>query len=303
MLKILITGGNGNIAGMIKRNLSHKYDITALSRKELDLMKFDEVKSFLSNKSFDVCIHTAIKGGRRTIAEGDNTVYVNLLMFENLMKFSHVFRMIINLDSGAIYDRSTDILNRLEFRLNTVPSDYYGFSKYLIHKISKNTNVFHLRIFNIFHIREEPDRFIAMCFHSKYNKTPLTIFDDKYFDFVYEDDFIKIVDFYIENIDTNNLYDTVNISYKEKYKLSDIAKMIIEDETLIKVENSNCDKNYTGDSMRLESYEILMDGMEKSLEKYNLEYNKYKSNSQKNINNKCDSIRDIYISNRFCKIT
>ena len=41
-------------------------------------------------------------------------------MLENLLKFSHKFKMIINFDSAAIYDRSTDILNRKENELITM---------------------------------------------------------------------------------------------------------------------------------------------------------------------------------------
>ena len=39
--------------------------------------------------------------------------------------------MIINFDSAAIYDRASDILNRKEEDLLTIPNDYYGFSKYI----------------------------------------------------------------------------------------------------------------------------------------------------------------------------
>lgn len=296
MLKILITGGNGNIATMIKQNLHNKYNITALSREELNLLDYNSVETYLSNHIFDVCIHTAIKGGRRTILEKDDTTHINLLMFENIIKFSHKFKMIINFDSGAIYDRSTDILNRKEDELFTIPSDYYGFSKYVIYNRSiPYNNIYHLRIFNIFHTHEESDRFIKMCFYSKKNKELLKIFEDKYFDFIYEDDFIKIIDFYLSNINNKCLLQTVNVCYSEKYKLSDIAKIIINDDSLIHIENTQCNHNYSGDPTQFYSYKIPLDGMLKSLEKYNCEYEKYN----------CDLINKIddnFISNRFCKI-
>ena len=43
--------------------------------------------------------------------------------------------MIINFDSAAIYDRTTDILERREEELLTIPTDYYGFSKYVIYSV------------------------------------------------------------------------------------------------------------------------------------------------------------------------
>ena len=89
-------------------------------------------------------------------------------MLENLLKFADNFKMILNFDSGAIYDRSTDILNRCENELYTIPTDYYGFSKYLIYQRSlQYTHFYNLRIFNIFHANEEPDRFIKSCFIAK----------------------------------------------------------------------------------------------------------------------------------------
>ena len=175
--------------------------------------------------------------------------------------------MIINFDSGDIYNRSTDILNRKEDELYTVPTDYYGFSKYIIYNrtLSYN-NCFNFRIFNIFHINEEPDRFIKACFISKKNNSNIKIFEDKYFDFMYEDDFIKIIDYYFCNVDNQNiLYKTFNVCYNEKYKLSDIAFLIIKDKSKIIIENNVSNNNYTGNNHLLESMNINLNNLQKSL--------------------------------------
>ena len=68
-MKILITGGNGNIAKMIKKNLSKYYEIDNPSRQELNILNGDEINNYLNNKNYDVLIHTAILGGRRTKEE------------------------------------------------------------------------------------------------------------------------------------------------------------------------------------------------------------------------------------------
>ena len=52
-LKILITGGNGNIAKMIKNNLSSEFDITCICRSDFDLLNFKSVQQYLSINSFD----------------------------------------------------------------------------------------------------------------------------------------------------------------------------------------------------------------------------------------------------------
>jgi len=168
-MKVLITGGNGNIAKMIKNNLSSEScEITNLSRNDLNVLNQFDIEKYLSENTFDILVHTAILGGRRTKEENGDVTHNNLVMLENLLKFSDKFKMIINFDSAAIYDRSTDISNRKESDLHTIPNDYYGFSKYLIYQRSlQYKNVYNFRIFNIFHLNEEPDRFTKSCFNAK----------------------------------------------------------------------------------------------------------------------------------------
>lgn len=267
-MKLLITGGNGNIAKMIKNRLSNEFDIACISRHDFDMLNSLMVEKYLLENKFDVLIHTAIKGGRRTKEESDDSVYQNLLMFENLIKFAHNFKLIVNFDSGAIYDRATDIYCRKEEELLTIPNDYYGFSKYLIYKRTlQYDNVINFRIFNIFHANEEPDRFVKSCFLAKKNGTNVTIFQDKYFDFMYEDDFIKIVKFYIENY-SDKLPKTFNLSYSTKYKLSDIAKIIMGKSEQIIINDNVCSNNYCGDGSLIQNFNLDLDEMESSLIKY-----------------------------------
>jgi GDP-L-fucose synthase len=270
-MKILITGGNGNLSKLIKKHLSNNYEFIAPSRSELNVLNLNELENFLSKDSYDILIHTAISGGRRTKEENGDVTHNNLLMLENILLFSNKFKMIINFDSGAIYDRTSDILNRKEEDLFTVPTDYYGFSKYLIYKRSlQHNNMYNLRIFNIFHSNEEPDRFVKACFLSKQNNKQITIFENKYFDFVYEDDFVKIVKHYIDNFESQNkLEKTINICYEEKYKLSDVAKLIVGDEeNRIQILNNDLKKNYSGDGTKLKDLKLPLIGLMKSLELY-----------------------------------
>jgi nucleoside-diphosphate-sugar epimerase len=271
-IKILITGGNGNIAKMIKNSLSTDFHITSICRTDFDLLDFKSVQHYLSLNSFDVLIHTAINGGRRTKTENGDIIYNNLIMFENLIKFAHKFRLIINFDSGAIYDRSTNIFFRKEEDLISVPTDYYGFSKYLIYNRTLSySNIVNFRIFNIFHINEEADRFIKACFLAKQNGGNVAIQQDKYFDFMSEADFIKIVKYYLTNLnEIHTLPKTFNLSYKNKYTLSDIALIILQDATKIDIQTElNIDNgNYCGSSDKLDALMIDLDGLEISLYKY-----------------------------------
>jgi len=271
-MKILITGGNGNIAKMIKNNLSlPNYEITNLSRNDLNVLNQFDIEKYLNENTFDILVHTAILGGRRTKEENGDVTHNNLIMLENLLKFADRFKMIINFDSAAIYDRSSDILNRKETDIYTIPTDYYGFSKYVIYQRSlQYNNMYNFRIFNIFHKNEEHDRFIKSCFNAKKNNTQITIFEDKYFDFVYEDDFVKIIKYYFDNAENREkLIKTINICYEKKYKLSEIANLIINDSTNITIlDSTSLNKNYSGDDTLLRSLNIDLLGLENSLKIY-----------------------------------
>ena len=270
-MKILITGGNGNIAKMIKNNLGFQYEMTNLTRSDLNILNQFDIEKYLLANSFDILVHTAISGGKRTKEENGDVTHNNLLMLENLLKHADKFKMIINFDSGAIYDRNTDILNRKESDIYTIPSDYYGFSKYLIYQRSLQfNNMYNFRIFNIFHSNEEPDRFIKMCFNAKNNNLPVTIFEDKYFDFMYEDDFMKIVKYYFDNVSNpSKLLKTINICYEKKYKLSEIAGLIIKNNEQIIIKNSDpFNKNYSGDNTLLKTLDIDISNLEDSLQKF-----------------------------------
>jgi dTDP-4-dehydrorhamnose reductase len=232
-----------------------------------------DIEFFLNKDNYDILIHTAIYGGRMTKEDNGDVTHNNLLMFENILHFSDKFKMIINLDSGAIYDRSTDILNRKEDELFTIPTDYYGFSKYLIYKRSlplQYRHFYNLRIFNIFHANEEPDRFIKACFLSKKNNTQINIVDDKYFDFVYEDDFIKIIKYYVDNYkNQEKLEKTLNVCYEEKYKLSDIANIIMHyDDSKINISNNELKNNYSGNGSKLKQYNLPLLGLKEGLKIY-----------------------------------
>jgi dTDP-4-dehydrorhamnose reductase len=271
-MNILITGGKGNLATILKTSLSVLHNVDSPGHSEMDLLDIDSMKQYLQNKVFDVVIHTAIQGGRRTKPDTHEQVYNNMLMLENLLWFKDSFKMIINLDSGAIYNRAEDIFKRKETDIHSIPKDYYGFSKYVIYQRGLACDkIFNLRIFNVFHEYEENDRFIKKCVNVAKNGGTLEIYDNKYFDFFYKDDFVSVVKHYIANIDNKtSLFKTLNLCYKEKYTLANLAKMIMGNDAdkQIIVHNDTREHNYCGDNSLLESMNIELLGLAGGYKKY-----------------------------------
>ena len=107
---------------------------------------------------------------------------------------------------------------------------------------------------------------------AKLNNTQITIHEDKYFDFFYETDFVNVLQYYLEASDFKPLPKTVNLCYREKYKLSEIAAKIVPIENICVLSNSN--NHYSGNCDLLYSMGIPINDFEMGLIYYNISYNK-----------------------------
>ena len=208
MVRILITGGKGYIAQAIFNALQNEYDITLISRDDFDLVDTEATNQWFQNKQFDVLIHTAVVGGNRLNPEDNTIVKSNLQMWKNLLNNKSHYTQLIYFGSGAeLYAKDTP----------------YGLSKSIIaESIKTKPNFINLRIFAAFDKNELDRRFITPNIKRYINKEPLVIHQDKMMDFIYMEDLISIVKFSI----LHPTISPINCSYKEKYKLSDIANLI-----------------------------------------------------------------------------
>lgn len=75
-------------------------------------------------------------------------------------------------------------------------------------------------------------------------------------------DFISILEYYITN--TNFKYKDINLCYQEKYKLTDIAKIIFNGLSFAPKQIS---LDYTGDGNKLKDLGINLLGLNKGIEK------------------------------------
>lgn len=245
-MKILLTGSNGFLGSNILQKLK-EYDITAITRNDLDLCNTEETDLFFSNNKFDIVIHCAINGGNRLVTDDYSCLYQNTLMALNLQKNKSSFNKLIHFGSGAELDRNLDIFGYENNIYNRVPNDYYGLSKNIIARIfDSEPNFYNLRIFNVFAEDEAARRMIKSNILNYIEGNPIIIHQDKLMDFFFIDDFVTILKYYIDDKCSIKEIDCV---YREKVSLSQIAYMInhLSDHKVPVVTNSEArGNNYTG---------------------------------------------------------
>lgn len=263
-MNILITGGGGYIGTGLYNHLSSTYNVISINRQTFDLRNYDQTKTWFQNKFFDIVIHTSIVGGNRLINENGETIYSNLLMFDNLLDFKNHFNKLITFGSGA------------EFYNSKSP---YGLSKKIINYLCHNyTNFYNLRLYGLFDENENERRFIKNNINKYINHQNMLIHNNKYMDFIFFKDFLKIIEFYIKN---TNLPKEIDCVYKNKYTLLDIANIINSLNNYyvnIDINHNNDNINYTGNYLDLNiEYIGLESGIKNTYRKLKDEKNMVRS--------------------------
>lgn len=209
MKRILITGGNGYIGKTLTYALQAKYSVVSITRMEFDLSNPYQTKHWFDDKYFDVVIHTAIRGGSRLVPDNSDVLDNNLKMYYNLLDNRSHYDRLINIGSGAeLYAKDTP----------------YGLSKHVIRQslLSKD-NFYNIRVFAIFNEDELDTRFIKSNILKYINGVPMTVFKNRLMDCFYINDFVSLIDFYIQQEDIPKEYDCC---YENHHTLLDIAHKI-----------------------------------------------------------------------------
>lgn len=243
-LKILLTGSNGFIGKNILEQLGHKYSFVAPSHHELDLLDAKAVQNFLKrNKSFDLVIHTAVIGGNRKIPNTADIAYKNLQMFFNIARCQQYFKKMIHLGSGIEFGKEKPIIRFSETDLDKrVPKDPFGFYKYICAKyIEATEKILNLRLFGIYGKYEDFEiRFISNAICKSILGLPITINRNVYFDYLYVNDFINILDYFIihnvryktYNVGRGKIIDLLTIAHKINKIAAKKSKIIIHHQGL-----------------------------------------------------------------------
>lgn len=274
---IFITGANGFIGKNLVEKFSNKYHLLIPGRKDLDLLDEKTVDRFFKKNKIDIVINCAVIGGSRKEEHVDSSLSGNLRIFFNLLKNKDKFKKMIHLGSGAEYDKSKPIIKVKETDLGkTIPKDEYGFFKYICSKyIEKERNIVCLRIFGLFGKYENSRyRFISNAIINNLKGLPITMNQNVFFDYVYIDDFVNIINYFINHEAKHKFY---NIGAGKKIDILTIAKKInsISDEqSKIIIKNKGLNHEYSCDNKRIvnELKKFKFTSFDQSLQKLYLWY-------------------------------
>lgn len=254
MQKVLILGSSGFIGKNLIEKLRNKYKLLTPSHAELDLTKDDAVASYFRIHRVDVIINAVVVGGSRKEEHEEKALKNNLLMFFNIVNNSKYYKKLINFGSGAEYGKNRPLIRVSEDNFGMpIPTDDYGFFKYVCSKyIERSDKIMNLRIFGLFGKYEDYRyRFISNAICLNLLGKPITMNQNVFFDYVYIDDFIKIVEYFINNKTKEKFF---NIGAGKKIDLVSIAKkinLLADKESKIIVRKSGLNNEYSCNNKRL----------------------------------------------------
>lgn len=256
-MNIFITGSNGFIGSRLVEYLEknyNKYQLFTPSSKQLDLYNEQEVDTYILTNKIDIIIHLANRGGGRDTFDMKNITEYNLRIFFNILKHKKNVKKIISFGSGAEYSKHKPIVEVCEDDyLLSQPLDEYGLYKSITSKyIEKSDNIVQLRIFGAYGEKEDYRfKFISNAIVKNLLKLPIVINKNVYFDYIYVDDLVKIIDWFILNEAQEKIY---NVTTGKKIDLLTLANLVNENSDFkseIKILNNGLNNEYTSSNERL----------------------------------------------------
>ena len=250
-MRVLVTGASG----FIGRNLVEQlpFEVLAPRRAELDLLDLDSVRGYLRREKPDAVVHSATTPGHRN-AQPVDLAARNLRMFFHLAENAGSFGRMIVLGSGAEYDQRFYQPKMPETYAGThVPADETGLSKFVISRaVQAHPGWVHLRPFGVFGKYEDWEiRFISNALCKALFQKPITLRQDRRFDYLFIDDLCRIVAHFLEKPATHSDY---NATPDEAVELSQVAELVREVagvEVPVRIAQPGMGLEYSGANARL----------------------------------------------------
>lgn len=134
-----------------------------------------------------------------------------------------------------------------------IPLDEHGYCKYVCEKvIEQSSNIYDLRIFGIFGRYEDyAIRFISNAICKALLGLPITLRQDRKFDYLDVNDLMPILDWFISH---TPLYHSYNITPDESVSLYDLAQLVRSlsgKDVPVRVASGGMGMEYSGDNTRL----------------------------------------------------
>ena len=255
-MRVLLTGGSGFVGRNIKEAFAGRMDVLAPTRRELDLTDERAVQAFFATHSIDAVVHSAVRPGHRNAADPTGQLHINTRMFFNIVRNSERFSKFILLGSGSEYDVRNNLCKVKEDDFDSsVPVDEGGFSKYIISKFisQQSQHMVDLRIFGIFGPHEDYTiRFISNAICKALFNLPITIRQNRLFDYLWIGDLFPILEYCLNNRMKHSAY---NVTPDCAIDLLSIAEMVRERsgrrDLPILVGQDGMGLEYSGDNARL----------------------------------------------------
>lgn len=258
-MNLFITGGSGFIGSHLKKRLALNENLNVFAPKSSELNLTDEsaVDDFVRAHKIDAIVHLANRGGGRDTLYMTNVTEYNLRIFFNIVKQKNKVAKIISFGSGAEYGKHKPIINaREDDYKETLPLDEYGFYKAITSHYIEDCadNIIQLRLFGIYGEMENYRyKFITNAVVKNLLHLPITINQNVFFDYMYVEDMLNIVEFYIENGVRHKIYNASSGTKVDLLSLAALVNEVSDFKSEIIVLNEGLNNEYTSDNSLLKS--------------------------------------------------
>jgi GDP-L-fucose synthase len=255
-----------------------EFEVLTPRHTDLDLNDEVGVYRYLERNRVDYVVHCAVKPGHRNAPDTSQLLLNNLRMYFSLERNQELYSRLVVVGSGAIYDNRRYGPKRTEESYGeSLPYDEHGFAKYVIEKsIEHSRNAFDLRVFGIYGRYEDYQiRFISNMICKALAGLPLTIKQDRRFDYLWVEDLAPIV---VQTLLAPPKWKSINVTPDQSASLLDIARLVLEvvgrPELPLVVAQPGIGLEYSGDNSRLRLWmpdlklTPLRNGIEKLTEWY-----------------------------------